>query len=256
MQSGRELSDQARQILAALEMAGLLILQNGGETYRVEETVQRMGMGFGHPDTRVICMQTGVYVSLGADALHCTLIARVQRRGINLWRVDEVNRISRQVAQGELSPSQTLEALEKVANQPPLPAWRSAALSGLAAGGFALMLGGNFASFGVALLSGMVVQLIAAALDRLELYLVLTSLMGGFVCALLSALANRWLGVAMEPTIGGALMPLLPGLAMANAVRDTLRGDLLSGVTRGVEALLVAMLLAAGVAMALRLTGA
>jgi len=41
-------------------------------------------------------------------------------------------------------------------------------------------------------------------------------------------------------------MPLLPGLAMTNAIRDTIRGDLISGIARGAEALLVASSLAAG----------
>ena len=42
------------------------------------------------------------------------------------------------------------------------------------------------------------------------------------------------------------MMPLLPGLAMTNAIRDTIRGDLISGIVRATEALLVASSLAAG----------
>ena len=42
-------------------------------------------------------------------------------------------------------------------------------------------------------------------------------------------------------------LALLPGLAMTNAIRDTMRGDLVSGVARAAEALLVSVALAAGV---------
>ncbi|HML46494.1 MAG TPA: threonine/serine exporter family protein [Clostridia bacterium] len=251
MQSGCGLSPQSREVLRVLELAGLLILQNGGETYRVEETVQRMGEGFGYADTRVVCMQTGFFISLGVDGDYQTLVRRVQRRSTNLWRVDEVNRISRCVVQGTLNPAQTLEALQKIACLPPLPVWLSTTLSGLAAGGFALMLGADAGAFAAAAVSGAVIQLLAVALDRLELYLVLTHLLAGFACAILVSMAHRWFGVSMEPAIAGALMPLLPGVAMTNAVRDTIRGDLLAGVTRGVEALLVAVLLAAGVVVGL-----
>lgn len=251
MQSGGGLSAQTREVLRVLELAGLLLLQSGGETYRVEETVQRMGEGFGYSDTRAICMQTGVYISLGVDGDYQTLVRRVTRRSTNLWRVDEVNRISRCVVQGTLNPSQTLEALQKVADLPPLPVWKATLLSGLAAGGFALMLGADAGAFAAATVTGAAIQLVAIALDRLELYLVLTHLLAGFVCAVLVTWAHRWFGVAVEPAIAGALMPLLPGVAMTNAVRDTIRGDLLSGVTRGVEALLVAVLLAAGVVVGL-----
>ena len=55
-----------------------------------------------------------------------------------------------------------------------------------------------------------------------------------------------------SPIIIGAIMPLLPGLAMTNAIRDTMRGDLVSGVARGAEALLVAVALGTGAGLVLK----
>ena len=46
---------------------------------------------------------------------------------------------------------------------------------------------------------------------------------------------------------------LLPGLAMTNAIRDTVMGDLVSGTARAAEALLVAVAIAAGVGSVLSL---
>ena len=51
----------------------------------------------------------------------------------------------------------------------------------------------------------------------------------------------------------GAVLPLLPGLAMTVAIRDTMRGDLVSGVARIAEALLVAACVAVGVGAVLGL---
>ena len=41
-------------------------------------------------------------------------------------------------------------------------------------------------------------------------------------------------------------MLLVPGLAITNAIRDTISGDLLAGLTRAVEAFLVAISIAIG----------
>ena len=41
-------------------------------------------------------------------------------------------------------------------------------------------------------------------------------------------------------------MPMLPGLAMTNAVQDTMRGDMVSGITSATSALLTASMIAAG----------
>ena len=71
------------------------------------------------------------------------------------------------------------------------------------------------------------------------------------VSAIIAALAET-IGAfvpygSVNATIIGGIMPLLSGLAMTNAVRDTMYGDLVSGMTRAVEALLMAASAALGV---------
>ena len=51
----------------------------------------------------------------------------------------------------------------------------------------------------------------------------------------------------------GGIMPLLPGLSMTNAIRDTINGDLVSGSARALEALLACVAIAAGVGVVLSL---
>lgn len=57
----------------------------------------------------------------------------------------------------------------------------------------------------------------------------------------------------MGRIVVGALLPLVPGVALTNAVRDFITGDLLSGILRMVEAILVSAALAGGVGLALAL---
>ena len=45
-------------------------------------------------------------------------------------------------------------------------------------------------------------------------------------------------------------MPLVPGLAMTNAVQDSMRGDLLSGLSHGMQAILTACMVAGGALLA------
>ena len=49
----------------------------------------------------------------------------------------------------------------------------------------------------------------------------------------------------------GALMLLVPGLALTNAIRDLINGDLIAGTSRMVEAALVGSALAIGTGFAL-----
>ena len=50
----------------------------------------------------------------------------------------------------------------------------------------------------------------------------------------------------IDSAIIGSLMLLVPGLAITNAVRDSIGGDLLAGIIRAVEACLIAIAIALG----------
>lgn len=50
----------------------------------------------------------------------------------------------------------------------------------------------------------------------------------------------------------GAVMPLVPGVPLTNAVRDVLAGHILSGISRGTEALISACAIGFGIAVVLR----
>ena len=56
-----------------------------------------------------------------------------------------------------------------------------------------------------------------------------------------------------ELVVAGAVMPLVPGLAMTNAVQDTMRGDMVSGLSHGAQSILTAFLIAGGALLALAL---
>lgn len=63
------------------------------------------------------------------------------------------------------------------------------------------------------------------------------------------------LGLAINQdtiTIAG-VMPLVPGILITNAIRDLLAGELLAGMSRGVEAAITAFAIGAGVAIVLLL---
>jgi uncharacterized membrane protein YjjP (DUF1212 family) len=57
--------------------------------------------------------------------------------------------------------------------------------------------------------------------------------------------------IQIEPIVIGCIMPLVPGVAFTNAVRDVIGDELLSGISRATEALLMAVSLAAGIGISL-----
>ena len=54
--------------------------------------------------------------------------------------------------------------------------------------------------------------------------------------------------IQYESVVLGSVLPLFPGVAMVNAIRDAINGDLISGVSRAAEAIMIAVGLGIGAA--------
>ncbi len=241
-----------------LEIAGTaarVILENGAETYRVEDTVLRLCHSYGFADADVMALSTGVFITVAAGGQNGAVIRRVRKRGMNLSLVNEVNELSRRIAGGNVRMDDALFMLKKIAEGSGGGALRLIAMAGLSAGCFTLMFGGGPVEFALAALCGALAQTVSHLFRRADISLVLTNLVGAMLCSAVTMAGYhlfRLTPEGVEATLGGAIMPLISGLMMTNAVRDSLRGDLLSGLARGFEAMLVAMMVALGISVVLR----
>lgn len=68
-------------------------------------------------------------------------------------------------------------------------------------------------------------------------------------------LKRQFPAMNMDTVIISGIMPLVPGVAITTAIRDTLQGDYLSGCAGILEAFLCAVSVALGVALAMAATG-
>jgi len=246
--------------LDSAALAARTILESSGETYRAEDTALRMCAAYGLEDAQVMAFPTGFTLSATTREGQQTRVFRVTERSMRLDRIDGVNTISRLAASGQLPAAQAHRQLLALRQDPPRPWQLSALYYALAAAFFTVMFGGGLLEFGLSFLTGFLVQALQTPLVRRGVPGQLRAFVLGFAAALaslaLASLGSIWqLPVGQEALITGVIMPLLPGLAMTNAIRDTIRGDLVSGLARGAEALISAVLLSAGVAAALWLRG-
>ena len=218
-------------------LAARLVLESGGETYRVEETVRRMAAGLHMPNVNVVAFPTSIFVADGTHAQIC----RVSRRSTHMLRLVRANDVSRRVEHGDLTACDARRALEEIAAMPAPPRWLLNCMYGLTAGSFSLLFGGGLGTFLIGFALGVIVQLIAPLFSHLEMGTLFFNFAGGFISAVgAHALYPLWAYGDINAVIVGGIMPLLTGLSMTTAMRDTMYGDLVSGIARAIEALLLA----------------
>ena len=237
--------------MAPLHLAGRLIMENGGETYRVEETITRMGHSFGFDEVACFAVPSGIFISYrkrDARGSIETAVKRVRRRGTDLTRVDAVNAVSRRMEEETLSCEEVMSLLKEIESRPRRVKHVGLSFAvALSSFGWAAMFGGGWMDCIIAFFVALLSQGLAFALDKAGMRSFVSTLFGSFLGTILPMLFHMATGMlVVDATVAACLMPMLPGLAMTNAVQDTLRGDMVSGISSATSALLTASMIAGG----------
>lgn len=232
-------------------LAGKIMLKSGAETYRVEDTMNRIASAFGLKNAQSYVTPTGINFSTGfADP---TNTIRVTERSTDLQKIAEVNSISRKIDEGDLDAIEAfrlLKAIEKADFT--FPDWMQIIMATLVSGCFTIMFGGVWQDFLPACIAGGAGYAVTIGTNHFLNIRLLSDFTGSFAIGILAILfIQTGLGAEMDKIIIGAVMPLVPGLHITNAVRDLMAGHLLSGMAKGAEAILTAFAIGTGIAVVL-----
>jgi len=235
-------------------LAGKIMLENGAETYRVEDTMERICYISGILSADTYATPTGIFLSVRTDTYdYSTSIKRVHTRTTDLYKVNMVNDVSRKLVSKEISLSEALDILENLDEKNTLPPFLSVSSAGICSGIFALLSGGSLTDGIITAFSGALIQFISLFTSARNISFFLGNMMAGAVAAVIGIIFSIIFKIGnLDKIIIGSIIPLLPGLAITSAIRDTIYGDLVSGTVRGVEAILIAVSIASGVGIILR----
>jgi uncharacterized membrane protein YjjP (DUF1212 family) len=244
----------------ALEVAlyaGELLLRNGAETWRVEDTVVRLLLQFGAKESDVIATVTGIYISASDGAQWLTRVRRVRPGGIHLARIDAINALSRRTIEEQLRPALVQKELRAIGDGTLLYTIPSQIAAGLVtAAGFTFLFGGAWRELLACLPGALVITLVAYFLPRLKVPALAITGVASLAGVLASIPFGQWLDTGrMDVVILSTVVLLVPGATIVSAISDLLGGQLLSGLARGAAAILTASAIAAGVIVGLAMTG-
>ncbi|MCR8744934.1 threonine/serine ThrE exporter family protein [Romboutsia lituseburensis] len=227
--------------------AGRAMLQSGGETYRVEETISSICQAFNVDDVDVFATPTAVMVSVSIEGKIHSIVKRIKSRGINLNRVHNINSLSRKISVEKLSIEECERELEIICIDDSYDTEKILVASGIASSAFTMLFGGEINSIIVSFLVGIITKLIFMSLSKSSLNEFFINSICGAIIAIFSIILLK-IGIIREidKLIAGCIMLLVPGLALTNSIRDIIEGQLISGLTKAAEAFLVAVSIAVG----------
>jgi uncharacterized membrane protein YjjP (DUF1212 family) len=238
----------------ALEV-GRILLQSGATTNRVELMMTKVCRSFGYGSTECFVTPTGIFITVsdGENQL-VTSIKRIESRRIDLGKITEIShlvqkleRINKDITTQNMSPRQLVEALQRIDSAKPWPQWLQILTGGTSAGFFCLLFGGSWPEFAVAIAVGLLVSISTLWIASLSINNFLLNVISAALVVLFAQVLDIFVPyIKLDNIIIGGIMLLVPGLAIVNAIRDTMSGDLVSGTARAVEAIFIAVAIAVG----------
>lgn len=232
-------------------LAGRLMMESGAETYRAEDTMDRMALSQQLTGSQSFVMPTGIIFS-GNKTLPTKLV-RISNRTTDLAKVARVNAISRKLVNAEITLEVAYEKLRDIENGHKKYAfWFQVLAASVASAAFLLLYGNKLVDVPTALVAGGCGYAVASLLEEKTRVKFFAEFLAAMVVSLIATLSVSFgLGLEVDKIIIGSVMPLVPGLLITNAIRDLMAGHFISGVSKSAEAFLTAFAIGAGVALIL-----
>ena len=245
--------DEQNKIMELAYEAGAILLENGAEISRVDETMRRIAGHYGVDDENFFVLSNGIMAT--ANGFARTKFIPI--KGTSLDKVVAVNQLSREISEGKCDLEQLESRLKAIRTMRPKPAWEQIAASAFGSAAFCIIFGGGFADSIAAFVAGLVLWVYMLFVGYRHLSRIAGAIMGGLLATLLCGVMFRLgLGTHLSNMIIGAIIPLIPGVPFTNGIRDLAHEDYIAGVTRLLDALLTFFCISMGVALAFMLDAA
>lgn len=244
----------SEDVLEVASEAGHILLENGAEISRVEDTMERISSHYGVHTGHFFVLSNGIFTTSSSNKY--ANVEFIPIRGIQLSKVVEVNRLSYRIAADKVSLTQARAELDVIRDEPMKPAWEQIVGSAFGAAGFCAVFGGGFMDCAAAFVVGALLYLFLLFVSSKYLSKIVGGICNSLVATLLCLASYRLgFGSSLSNIIIGAIMPLIPGVPFVNGVRDLADSDYIAGTTRLTDAMLGFFCIALGVGTSFVLDG-
>lgn len=246
-----------KEVLAlAVELADVM-LRNGGEIYRIEDTVIHILKAYNVQSFDVYVLSNGIFASANEDKEDaCSMIRHVPLGEVNLAKISYLNQLARDLCGHNCTIEEGWTRIEKAKKLPKYANGVQIFFCGLGSACYAFLFGGGILDFGFAFLIGLAEQVVLHALVKHKFSRFLRNVFASvFVAACSILVLYTGLPVLQDKIVIGAIMPLVPGITFTTSIRDFHNGDYLSGTIHLIDALSTALCIAVGICLTYAVCG-
>lgn len=237
---------------------GYELMVSGAEIYRTEDSVGRLLRAYGSDSGEVFAIPNCLIVSLtGDEGQPLTRIRRIPPHGTDIDRLERCNDLCRHLCRETPDCPSALALLDDLRQNSkgytPLMA-----LIGYFTGafGFCLFFHGNLAESVISGLCSLSIGLSLHLMNKMGSNSFFKTIAASAVSAFLAVAFTRlWPRLDPDLITIGALMALVPGVCFTSALRDIMAGDMVTGLSKAAEGILIGAAIVIGTGAAVAVAG-
>lgn len=218
-------------------LAGRILLESGAEGSRVEDTMTRIAITLGHKESNSFVTNTVINFMLHDESY--PRMYRIRTRDTNLHRISRTNGISRRLALGDISLEDAFQELQKIYQEQSIKnhylfyKFIAAAVISVS---FLYLQGGHLTDVLTALLAGSFGYIVVEILQQKLHAQFIPEFMGALVIGLVTIIGHNLIpGGSISTIIIAAVMPIVPGVLITNAIQDLFGGHMLMFTTKSLR---------------------
>lgn len=240
---------ETKELLHFAVELGDLMLRNGAEIYRVEDTITMIMKSFDVTDFDVYVLSNGIFASANENREDsCSVVRHVPLGNVNLAKISGYNQIARDLCSHVYSIEEAKEKMMAVNKQAEYPMWMLVLACGIGSGAFGYLFSGSVIDALFACLIGLCEQPAYVFMQRHKFSMFTRTVFSGALICILALIISIYVpSTSFDKIIVGAIMPLVPGIAFTTSIRDFYNEDHLSGTIHLINALLIALCIAVGI---------
>lgn len=244
----------AKDLMNLSLFTGALLIQNGAESYRAEDTIERICKSVSNiSNVSAYALPSAIFISMEFEGETLSNFRKITISDTNLYKIDAVNSFSREFVSKDLSIKEAYDILFQIdgTEENPLKIYIS---GGIASSFFSVLFGGSIKDFFASFIIGIFISVVLEKLSYFKLPFFINNIICAFITSVLAIIfAYFGLGSNIDNIIIGVIMLLVPGVAITNSVRDIMSGEFITGAITMIKAFFIALAIAFGVGVGLKI---
>ena len=237
-----------QEVLDIATKIGYALLKHGAEINRVEDTAKRICKAYGMDSANIFAITSSIVITVEHKGTALTQTRRVTAIDTNLDKVEHLNSLSRKICEKKTTYSAAISEIDAIENRHLYSPVISCVAYAVIGGAFSVFFGGNMSDCAIGFVTGFLIRTIMLALNNfMAPAFFVNTITSAAVVTLVHIAHLLFNGIHEETIIIGVLMNLVPGVLLTNCIRDFVSNDFTTGLSRIVEAFLIAAAIALGV---------